>query len=279
MSGDGLPTDFPLVDQGYDPNRVDEYLANHMLQLRTELDTARERIAELEARLALDKEAEDALKMALVVAKRTGDEMLANAQTQADDIISGARREAFIIMTEARSDAESSMDEGKAIVTSARDEALQVIAEVEAETERLITERNQALQKMRDEYEAESSMLIDRINTLRSIATDLETRSTKTHPAPSAPTPQDPPSPHNDEGRTAVAPPGNDAHHDDGGDAPSAAKIRESFSGRRSAKLPRIGEEAGRSALAAATAMRAHLTHEPDDSDSPGDDDLAVRTA
>ena len=61
--------------------------------------------------------------------------------------------------------------------------------------------------------------------------------------------------------------------------APSAQKIRESFSGRRSAKLPRIGEEAGRNALAAATAMRSHLTHEPDDSDQPGDDDLAVRTA
>lgn len=279
MSGDGLPTDFPLVEQGYDPDRVDEYVANHMLQLRTELDSARHRIEELEAQLALDKEAEDALKMALVVVKRTSDEMLSEAKAQADDIIGKARREAFIIMTESRNDAESSMDDGKAIVARARDEALHVITEVEAETERLITERNQALQKMRDDYEAESSVLIDRINTLRSIAADLQARSAPAPaPAPS-PTPQDPPSPPTAEGRTAVAPPGDDAHRDDGGDAPSAAKIRESFSGRRSAKLPRIGEEAGRSALAAATAMRAHLTHEPDDSDSPGDDDLAVRTA
>lgn len=267
------------MEQGYDPDRVDEYLANHMLQLRTELDSARERIAELETQLAIDKEAEDGLKMALVVAKRTGDEMLAKAQTEAGEIISKARREAFSIMTEARKDAESSMDEGKAIVTSARDEALQVISEVEAETERLITERNAALEKMRDDYEAESSMLIDRINTLRSITADLESRSAPAPATAPAPTPQDPPSTPTSEGRTAVAPPGNDAHHDDGGDAPNAARIRESFSGRRSAKLPRIGEEAGRSALAAATAMRAHLTHEPDDSDSPGDDDLAVRTA
>jgi len=245
-----------------------------MLQLRTELDASRQRISELEAELAIEREAEDGMKMALVVAKRTSDEMLAKAKTEAEEIIGQARREAFGLMKDARKDAEGSMDEGKAIVNSARDEALKVIADVEAETERLVTERNDALQRMRDDYEAESSMLMDRINTLRSIATDLEGRAS----SPAA-TPQNPPSPPTDEGRTAVAQPGNDAHHDDRGDAPSAAKIRESFSGRRSAKLPRIGEEAGRSALAAATAMRSHLTHEPDDSDSPGDDDLAVRTA
>jgi cell division septum initiation protein DivIVA len=284
VSGDRLPTDFPLVDQGYDPGRVDEYIANQMLQLRNEVDTARKRIAELEAQLALDKEAEEALKMTMVIAKRASDEMLANARSEADEIVSSARREAFGIMTEARNDAETSIGEGKAIVAAARDEALNVVTEVEAETERMIAARNAALQKMRDDYEAESSQLIDRINTLRSIAADLEARSYAPPPSPPPPPPpvpsQDPPSP-NAEGRTAaVSEPENAPNRGNDGDAPSADRIRESFSGRRSAKLPRIGEEAGRSALAAATAMRAHLTHEPDDSDNnDGDDDLAVRTA
>ena len=114
--------------------------------------------------------------------------------------------------------------------------------------------------------------MIDRINTLRAISDDLTVKTTAN------PTPKGPPPPV--EGRTATAPqPENVPDHDDAGDAPIADKIRGSFSGRRSVKLPRIGEEAGRNALAAATAMRAHLTHEPDDPGSAGEEDLAVRTA
>ena len=286
MSGDRLPTDFPLVEQGYDPGRVDEYLATQMLQLRTEVDAGRRRIAELEAEVALDKEAEQALKMTMVIAKRVSDEMISNARTEADEIVDKARREAFSVMAEARADAETSIAEGKAIVAAARNEALNVVAEIEAETERMIAARTVALEKMRDEYEAESSLLIDRINTLRSIASDRETRSqatpqaTSPAPPPAPSPPQDPPSP-TAEGRTAaVSQPESGPNREEDGDALNAARIRESFSGRRSAKLPRIGEEAGRSALAAATAMRAHMTHEPDDSDkNDGDDDLAVRTA
>ncbi len=82
MSGERLTTDFPLVEQGYDPGHVDEYLATQMLQLRTELDTARNRIKELEAELALDREAEEALKMTMVVAKRVSDEIIANAKVR-----------------------------------------------------------------------------------------------------------------------------------------------------------------------------------------------------
>ena len=270
MSGEGLTTDFPVVEQGYDPNKVDEYLATQMLQLREEADAARNRISELEGELSLAREAQDALQMTMVLAKRAGDELLTNAKTEADEILSEARREAFVLMTEARSDAEGSMGEGKAIIAAAREEALSVVNDVEAETARLIAERDEALNKLREEYEAESSMLIDRINTLRSIADDIDARNTPAPPETSSP----------EEERTADAPQTEpEASHDDDGDAPVADRIRESFSGRRSAKLPRIGEEAGRSALAAATAMRAHLTNEPDDSGENGDDDLAVRTA
>lgn len=291
MSAEALPTDFPLVDQGYDPGRVDEYLATQMLQLRTEVDQARAHIADLENELSLAKEAEEALKMTMVVAKRASDEMIATAKAEAKEIVGEARREAFALMTEARTDADSSIGEGKEIIAAAREEALQIVNDVETETARLIAERNAALHKLHTEYEAESAALIDRINTLRSIASDLEAKSAPPPaPAPPAPPPQPeaaaPPATSPDqpssaiEGGTAVeSQAGRVSTNDQDGDAPNAAKIRESFSGRRSAKLPRIGEEAGRSALAAATAMRAHLTHEPDDSGNDGDDDLAVRTA
>ena len=284
MSAEALPTDFPLVEQGYDPGRVDEYLATQMLQLRAELDGARARIGELEQELSFAQEAEEALKLTMVIAKRASDEMLHNARAEANEILGKARREAFGLMTEARTDADSSIGEGKEIIAAARDEALQIVNEVESETARLIAERHAALEKLRSDYEAESSLLIDRINTLRSIAADLETKhpvaAAPATPPPAVPEPasQAQPSP-TSEGGTAVASQAENAtNSDEEGDA-NAARIRESFSGRRSAKLPRIGEEAGRSALAAASAMRAHLTHEPDDSDDSGDDDLAVRTA
>ncbi len=276
MSGESVTTDFPLVEQGYDPNQVDQYLATQMLQLREEVDAARTHIIDLEDQLATAREAEEALRLTMVLAKRASDDIIAKAQADADEILGEARREAFVLMTEARDDTDTALDQGKAIIAEARQEALSIVADVEAETARLIAERDATLNQLREKYEAESSTLIDRINTLRSIANDLDAKNSG-QPAPS-PTHQDPPSPTN-EGRTADAPqPGIDTDHDRGA-APSAEKIRESFSGRRSAKLPRIGEEAGRNALAAATAMRSHLTHEPDDSDQPGEDDLAVRTA
>ncbi len=276
MSGEAFTTDFPLVEQGYDPNRVDEYVATQMLQLREEVDEARTRIADLEGQLALAKEAEDALQITMVMAKRAHDEMLEKARGEADDIVSEARRAAFSLMTDARADADNAIGEGKAIIAAAREEALGVVTDVEAETARLLAERESALTRVREEYESESTELIDRINTLRAIASDLEAKTTKGPESDSTSTSS--PSPTN-EGRAATAKQAENVPDREDGDAPNAARIRESFSGRRTAKLPRIGEEAGRSALAAATAMRAHLTNEPGDSDTVEDADLAVRTA
>ncbi len=278
MAGRGSTTDFPLVEKGYDPSQVDEYLATQMLQLRGDADAARVRIAELEEQVATAKEAEDAIQLTMLMATRARNELIEEAKTAADAIIGEARRNAFVLMTETSNDAGGTIDEGKAIIASARDEALSIVADVEAETARLIAEREAALAKLRENYEAESTTLIDRINTLRSIADDTAKKVASPEPAP---TPQDRPSTHN-EGRTAdSAPQATNVpdHEEDEGETEIADRIRGSFSGRRSAKLPRIGEEAGRSALAAATAMRAHLTHEPDDSGEPDESDFAARTA
>ena len=280
MAGAGSTTDFPLVEKGYDPNKVDEYLATQMLQLRKELDGARERIVDLEEQVAAAKEAEDAIQLTMLMATRARNELLEEAKANADTIVGEARRNAFVLMTEASNDAGGTVDEGKAIIVAAREEALSIVADVEQETARLIAERNANLAKLRNDYEAESTTLIDRINTLRSIADDL---ANKVATPDSSPTSPDRPSTPN-EGRTADSaeqpqPENMPTREDDEGEAPIADRIRGSFSGRRSAKLPRIGEEAGRSALAAATAMRAHLTHEPDESDKPDETDLAARTA
>ena len=208
MSGDGLTTDFPLVEQGYDPNQVDQYLATQMLQLREEAEVARNRITELEGKLSLAKEAEEALQLTMVMAKRAATELLEQAKVEADEILSEARREAFVLMTEARTDTDSSVVEGKAIIAAARDEALSIISDVESETARLIAERDAELAKLREQYESESSSLIDRINTLRAIADDVEAKTTgKSVPAAPTPPPTAPelPSPTN-EGRTADTP-------------------------------------------------------------------------
>ena len=167
----------------------------------------------------------------------------------------------------------------KANVAAAPEEALSSVAEVEAETALLSDEPDAALHPRREQAEAESATLLARITTLRAIADDLEAKElTPSNPPPTPPTPPSPPS-STSGGGTADAPQAKtDSNHQDGA-APSAEKIRESFSGRRSAKLPRIGEEAGRNAIAAATAMRAQLSPEPTQSNNKDQEDIAVRTA
>ncbi|MDJ0923721.1 MAG: DivIVA domain-containing protein [Acidimicrobiia bacterium] len=276
MSGKELTTEFPLVEKGYDPGVVDQYVATQLLQLREQLEAATARVVELEDELEAAKKREDAIQLTMMVATKARDELLENAKADADEIVADARRVAFAMMTESRNDVDRAMSESKVMVDVARTEALSVVSDAEEETKRLVAEREAVLAKLQADYEAESAVLIDRINTLRSIADDLTSRAA-TSPQPETTSP-DPPPPN--EGRTADAPHAEDVpDREDDDDSLVADRIRGSFSGRRSAKLPRLGEEAGRSALAAATAMRAHLNHEPDESAPADDDDLAVRTA
>jgi cell division septum initiation protein DivIVA len=271
VPGKGQTTDFPLVEKRYDPSRVDEYVATQMLHLREQVDSAASRIVELENELDAAKEREDAIHLTMMAATKARDELLEEAGTEAEQVVADARRVAFLLMTEARNDADRAIAESKVLVDVARSEALSVVTDAEEETRRLVAERKHALAKLQAEYETECAMLIDRINTLRTIADDLTARI-------AAPTSEDPPS--TSGGRTVDAPQAdNEPDHEEDGEAPIADQIRGSFSGRRSAKLPRLGEEAGRSALAAATAMRAHLNHGPAEPASTGEGDLAVRTA
>lgn len=273
MAGQGATTDFPLVDKGYDPGRVDDHIATQSLQMREQLDSAAQRVVDLEDELQAAEEREEAIRLTMVAATKARDELLAQAREQAADVVADARRVAFALMTESRTDADDAVAEGKVIVDIARTEAINLMREAEAETNRMVAERQATLAKLQADYEAESALLIERIQTLRTMADDLSAKAA----SPNTPTSEDLPSPQ--EGRTAkTSQTTNVPDHEEDGDAPIADRIRGSFSGRRSAKLPRLGEEAGRSALAVANAMRTHLDHESDDA-AIAEEDLAVRTA
>lgn len=275
MSGNGATTDFSLVERGYDPNQVDKYVATQMLQLREQLDAAAHRIVALEDDLQSAHDREDAIQLTMVAATKARDELLSNAKQEAEVMVADARRVAFVLMTESRTDADAAIAEGKVIVDVARTEALSLMREAKEETKRMVAERRATLAKLQADYEAESAILIERIQTLRRMADDLTARAAA--PQPPA-TSQDVPSP--PEGRTVeTSQTGDVPDHEEDGDAPIADRIRGSFSGRRTAKLPRLGEEAGRSALAVATAMRTHLDHGSGDSAAAEESDLAVRTA
>jgi len=257
-------------------------------------------------------------------ATKEADQIIADAREQATVILGEARREAFRFVTEARQDAENTAAEAQAnagrilagaeeVLATARRDAISLIDEVKAESEQLVAERNKAFEQMRADYETENADLLARVSELRSIATDLESRlEAVSHPReehspadpvaepvaesvvePSPPLPPEPDS-------ESPSPAASDPTEDDAAsieinlEAPTAnpeteeiapqASPRGSFYSRRSAKLPRIGPDAGRNAIAAITAMRAHAkeagSHDYEEESSPQDKEgVTARTA
>lgn len=253
-------------------------------------------------------------------ATKEAEQIVAEAREQATAILSEARREAFRLVTEARQDAENTAAEAQTnagailknaedVLSTARRDAISLIDEVKEESEQLIAERNQALEQMRADYDAENADLVARISELRGIASDLESRlSAVIHPreaqavaepepaATDEPTPPPPPKPNTKPPSPAASDPTEDdtASIEISLGAPTAnpeteeiapqASPRGSFYSRRSAKLPRIGSDAGRNAIAAINAMRAHAkdadAEDTEEEPSPEDKEgLAARTA
>ncbi len=259
---------------------------------------------------------EDAADASREEATKEAERIVADAREEATTILGEARREAFRLVTEAREDSEHTAAEAQAnaarilqnaqeILGQARRDSIALIDEIKEESDQLIAERSKALEQMRAEYETENADLLTRISELRAIATDLEDRlSAVIHPreqraaAPAAPqpSPSQPPAPE-PESRSAAA---SDPIEDKEGsieidlEAPTAnpeteeiapqASPRGSFYSRRSAKLPRIGPDAGRNAIAAINAMRAHAkeagSKDDGEESSPQDKEgLAAQTA
>lgn len=404
---------FTSIRKGYDPDEVDAHIRYLHGQLHDKDVEVRALAAEMEQRLQEAKQREEAVHLMLVAATKTKDEMAEAARQQleeagtearghADKILSEARYEAFRLVTEARAEADvvlesaqnqsnevvsAAKDEAQAILSTARREALEILTTAQGDATNLVEASDNEKERLRDQLEAEHVELAARVERLRSIAHELETRlqrlassalgdldgllaeaadvaadsdvtleavesateeiapESDSAPviAPSADTPtagsapfagggmpliepaipvqrqaaseasptpvsadavSEPPievtpeteavpmSPAADEAvpmSPAIdeAPPVDTTldHVDEGrslsdriieeeSSQARAGKPRGSFYSRRSAKLPRIGDEAGKGALAAVSAMRERLNDDGDDNE-----DLAMRTA
>jgi F0F1-type ATP synthase membrane subunit b/b' len=217
-----------------------------------------------------------------------------NDAQQAEDasrqLLAKARYDAFRLMTEARDEAETILDEAKAeaagtkhaaeitaastaenadtkaeeIIEAAREEAAAIVAGAHR------TAGEQTLSADGDQLEVEHQALSDRVSTLRTLASQLEDRFAALASTAGAPSPDPTPEAADTQAPDAEIPVTNAPTIDNSPSVISTSKDkaesesgdtdqRESFYNRRSAKLPRLGEDGGRSALNMTRMMRESL--------------------
>lgn len=184
------------------------------------------------------------------------DTAAARAAQESRQIVAKARYEAFRMVTEARGDAESLLDD-------ARTEADELVSAVEAND--TIAAENADLTAVNAALRVEYNELVDLIDSSQKLVGELDIRLLDLATMPDTPVPRGSASP-SEVGvgidaspapivfdySPAVAPPPK----------PSRAittQRAESFYARNSAKLPRIGDEAGKEALAVIRSMRERL--------------------
>jgi vacuolar-type H+-ATPase subunit H len=206
------------------------------------------------------------------------------AEDASRQLLAKARYDAFRLMTEARDEAEMILDEAKAeaagtkkaaeltaasaagradeesnkIIESAREEAAAIVARAHR------TAGEQESSEDGDQLEAEHKALSERVSTLRSLASQLEDRfaalaATAGTPAPDrASTPTHPADASQDRAAPIIdySPVVDPKPKDDAKTPATESDNRESFYNRRSANLPRLGEEGGRSAFNMTRLMR-----------------------
>lgn len=197
-------------------------------------------------------------------------------EQQSAEILAKARYEAFGLVTEARKEAESIIDE-------ARDTAADIVREAEMTAESIrdaarinanehraasAAEIDPAKAAAVQELEAEHAELTDRVGSLRTMADQLEARFAAL--ADNAELP--PPASTNGSSEGSNAPvldyspsvphpvKAEDEHQDEA--EPQEREEKGSFYSRRSAKLPRIGEAGGKSALDMMRSIRESIDGE-----------------
>lgn len=207
------------------------------------------------------------------VTEEVADEHLTAASPgdQATEVLAKARYDAFRLVTEARQEAETILDQ-------AREEAAEITREAELKAESILDAARVQAAEIRSsepvateevteesvaELEAEHQQLTDQVGSLRALADQLEKRfaalaaQAETRPATPPADPQheaSPPSsgpagPVLDYSPSVPAPSRAEAVADKAEDGEEPEEERGSFYSRRSAKLPRIGEAGGKSAL------------------------------
>ena len=84
-----------------------------MLQLRKQVDSANARISELESELEAAVSREYAVRLTILAATWTRDELIEHAESDAKSIVGEARREALMLTTETRKETDRLLGEGK----------------------------------------------------------------------------------------------------------------------------------------------------------------------
>lgn len=212
-----------------------------------------------------NQQAEDASRQLLAKARYDAFRLMTETRDEAETILDEARAEAAGTKKAAEITAESTAEkangEAVAIIESAHEEAASIVASAH----RTAGEQREIDDK--DELEAEHQALSDRVSTLRTLADQLEDRfAALAAPSTENAAPQEQaqdPTPTKDSSTPDVRPPTVDyspavAHPQDTEKSaePEVAEERDSFYNRRSANLPRIGEEAGREAIDMTRSMR-----------------------
>lgn len=211
------------------------------------------------------------------------DAVAEHAEDASRELLAKARYDAFRLMTEARDEAETILDEARAEATGTTEAAeilanstaekakSQAAAIVESAHEEAATIVAGAHRRAGEEtanadgaaLEAEHKALSERVSTLRTIADQLEDRFAalaKTADPDPSPSPASKPAnvPKIDYS-PSVAP---KAAVEPAEEAGTTEEERGSFYNRRSANLPRLGDDGGRSALDMTRAMRQSLESE-----------------
>ncbi len=204
-------------------------------------------------------------------AKTAGRDSRHDVESASRELLAKARYDAFQLMTEARGEAETILDEARAeaagTVTAARitAEATTTKAQAQADATKIAAKEEAATivagaHRTAGEHsqtedpvalKAEHRALSERVSTLRIIADQLEDRfaalakTAGTPPAKAAdPSPQSPEPVLDYSPSVAAAATNTDT------ETPSEPEIKkDSFYNRRSANLPRLGDDRGRSAL------------------------------
>lgn len=283
---------FAIGRRGYDPAQVDAAFVESV----TEAENLRARISELEEALTAASEAEEAVKMTFLAATRTKDEILDAAKEEADKLIADARYEAFKTLTDANEEAGKALDEAREeaerivattgeeadrTVSDARREAIQIITDIKEEGEALAEQSRTAASAVAETARRENWEVVQRLHELHAIAADTQTALEQTArnaldelaPLTSAlaelltDVQEQPPADEMPPGEAGTTVPA---------DAEDAAvdPAKKSYYSRRSAKLPRIGDDASDDVRSSISSLRpAH----PDDSDGEAEEQAAAQ--
>lgn len=182
--------------------------------------------------------AEDATDVASGRTSEAVAETVQEAEDEARKIVASARYEAFRLMTGAREEAESILDQARA-------EAADILTRAGTETPPSAVPSETAVSPRTppaDDAQLREDHSSDPNGPFRGIADQIEERFASMDPTSRGDT--------------------GDPQELDPAIPTAREQTRASFYNRRSAKLPRLGEEAGRSALDMSRTMREHLSPE-----------------